>query len=132
MANAAAPRAERQVRSVPLWTTALLPPNSPARTDVVATVARSVIATSQCATVAHGAFAIFTVTPPRMAAANTAPTAPSADRSAPLGPPMPGVCLLSQAARASAQTVVTRIDARYRWLTSTTRSGRLNGGNQYP
>ena len=82
------------LRAVPRCASALAPPSAPARIAVVATSASSVIATSQCATVAHGALPIFTVTPPRIAAANTAPTAPNAERSAPPGPPTPRLATL--------------------------------------
>ena len=90
----------------------LAPPSAPTRIAVVATIASSVIATSQCATVAQGAFRIFTVTPPRIAAANTAATAPPAERSAPPGPLTPGVRRLRQATTAIDTTVSVRIDAR--------------------
>ena len=90
IASTAAARAERAARARAALTRALVPPSAPARIAVVATIASSVIATSQCATVAHGALPIFTVTPPRIAAANTAPTAPSAERSTPPRPPTPG------------------------------------------
>ena len=61
-------------------------------------VASSVMATSQCATVAYGAFPSFTVTPPRIAAANTAASAPTAERSTPPRPPTPGSRAMRHAA----------------------------------
>src|SRR5215470_240855 len=73
IARIAAARADRQARAVPRCESTDVPPNAPARIAVVATRASSVIATSQCATVAHGAFPNFTVTPPSTAAVMTAP-----------------------------------------------------------
>src|SRR5215467_14297087 len=130
IARTAAARPDRARRAVPGCASAEAPPSAPARTAVTATIARSVIATSQCATVAHGALPIFTVTPPRMAADTTATTAPSADRRGPPRPATLGSARRAKAAIAIDATVSVSSDARYRCETSTMRSGRLNGGNQ--
>src|SRR5581483_10011750 len=114
MARPAAARADRAARADPRCVADACPPSAPARTAVVATNASSVIATSQCATVAHGAFSIFTVTPPSTAAASTAAIDPTADRSGPPTPDTPGSLRFAYAAKSSDATVTVRMAARYR------------------
>src|SRR5579862_3160015 len=100
------------------------PLNVPARMAVVATSAISVIATIQCATVASGALSSFTVTPPSIAAKITVASAANDVRIGPPGPATPGERRARQANQQSKDTDATSMDARYLWLTSTTKSGR--------
>ena len=113
-AIAAAAKAARRVFINTPPSSAVAPPNPPARITVATSAATRLIATVQCASVASGTLPSFTVIAPRSAAKTPSPTASAALRTTPPRPPTPGSVRRRHAAASRASIESRRIDARYR------------------
>ena len=128
----AALRAPFSARRVPEHARIVVPPSAPERIAVTVSTASSEAANSLCTTVAQGGLPVNTVTAPKSAGANHSPNAKRAAFHTPLVSPNDPLPRVRHVVITNHAIEAKSAMARYRCMTSMTRSMRSNGGNQNP